>query len=70
MAIITKEQYTCAMTLIRNYKANSNFKECGTEYMDDAEKNTYGLALYQIYQYGQQIAAHRRELKRIRVKGA
>ena len=68
--IVTREQYNCAMNLIRNYRTNPDFKEHGTEYMDDAERNSYELAVAQIYQYGQQIAAHRRELKRIRMKGA
>lgn len=70
MPIVTREQYQCAMNLIRNYRLNPNFKECGIEYMDDAEKVSYELALTQVYEYGQQIAAHRRELKKIRIRGA
>lgn len=67
--MVTKEQYECAMALIRNYRSNPDFKECGTEYMDDAEKNSYFLALQQIREYGQQIAAYRRAVKNAREKG-
>lgn len=67
--MITKEQYECAMNLIRNYRLNPDFKLCGTEYMDDSEKASYELALAQVYEYGQQIASHRRALKRIRERG-
>lgn len=67
--IVTKEQYECAMNLIRNYRLNPDFRLCGTEYMDDSEKASYELALVQIYVYGQQIAANKRELKRIRERG-
>ena len=70
--LVTKEQYNCAMNLIKNYRTNPDFKSCGIEYMDDAERAMYELAVYQIYQYGQQIAAHRRALKqaKIMIKGA
>ena len=64
--IVTKEQYECAMNLIRNYRVNPDFKNHGTEYMDDSERMSYELALVQIYEYGQQIANHRRLLKRAR----
>lgn len=67
--MITKEQYECAMNLIRSYRLNPDFKLCGTEYMDDSEKASYELALVQIYEYGQQIASHRRALKQIRERG-
>lgn len=68
--MITKAQYECAMNLIRNYRANPDFKECGIEYMDDAERNSYLLAVQQVCEYGKQIAAYRHELKQIRIKGA
>lgn len=67
---ITKAQYDCARNLIKNYRNNPDFDSCGTEYMDDAERNSYEQALDIIYQYGQQIAAYRRELKRQRIKGS
>lgn len=67
--MVTKTQYECAMNLIRNYRQNPDFKECGTEYMDDAERNSYELAQEIVYQYGQQIAAYRRQQKRLKVKG-
>lgn len=66
---VTKEQYECAMNLVRNYRSNPDFKTYGTEYMDDSEKASYELALTQIYEYGQQIASHKRELKRARERG-
>lgn len=69
MTKFTKEQYICARDLIRNYKNNSDFKECGTEYMDEAERNSYELACDIVYQYGQQIATYRRQQKRLKVKG-
>lgn len=65
---VTKEQYECAMSLIRNYRNNPDFKACGTEYMDDAERNSYELARDIVYQYGQQIAAYRRQQKLSKVK--
>lgn len=67
--IVTKEQYICARDLIRNYKTNPDFKSCGIEYMDDIEKEIYTLALDQIYQYGRQIAAYKREIKKANQKG-
>lgn len=67
--LVTKEQYNCAMNLLRNYRSNPDFKVCGTEYMDDAEKNIYELAVEQVYTYGQQIATYRRELKKLRLRG-
>lgn len=70
MAKVTKEQYDCARNLVNNYKKNPDFMECGTEYMDDAERNSYEMALDIIYRYGQQIAAYRRELKKQRIKGS
>jgi hypothetical protein len=66
--MVTKEQYECAMNLIRNYRNNPDFKSCGTEYMDDAERNSYELACDIVYQYGQQIAAYRRQQKLSKVK--
>jgi len=69
IGLVTKEQYECAINLIRNYRANPDFKICGTEYMDEAELAMYNLALEQVYQYGQQIAVHRRALKQYKIKG-
>ena len=60
---VTKSQYECAMRVIRDYRNNPDFKSCGTEYMDDAELNSYELALDIVYRYGQQIADYRRQLK-------
>lgn len=68
MTKFTKEQYICARDLIRNYKNNSDFKECGTEYMDEAERNSYELALETIYQYGRQIASYKKQQKNQRTK--
>ena len=68
--MITKDQYECAMSLIRNYRKNPDFKAHGIEYMDDSEIASYELALTQIHEYGQQIAAYRREVKLIRIKGS
>lgn len=66
--MVTKEQYICARDLIRNYKNNPDFKECGDEYMDDAERNSYEMALQIVYEYGRQIAQYKSQLKKQRIK--